>query len=181
MPDHQSGKLKQTNKKHKGRTSKRFQKESFGAGKVASRKGATTSNYARDLVRESRNNRLNKTKQIQKSKRGEIWLQQRIGASDGPPKVVGIVPLSADTNVFSVLQECLREASWSDGKPGVTGSHHIVNALYLKYKARCSFVLADTSLSSALDVVRVADILVLVVDGGSSQEFVIDQVSESAG
>lgn len=51
MPDHQSGKLKQTNKKHKGRTSKRFQKESFGAGKVASRKGAASSNYARDLVR----------------------------------------------------------------------------------------------------------------------------------
>jgi hypothetical protein len=125
--------------------------------------------------RDSRNNRLNKAKQLQKSKRGEIWLQQRIGASDGPPKVVGIVPLSADTNVLSVLQECLREASWSDGRPET--SHHIVNALYLKYKARCSYVVADNSLSSALDVVRVADILVLVVDGGQSQEFVIDQVN----
>ena len=102
---------------------------------------------------------------------------QRIGANDGPPKVVGIVPLSADTNVFSVLQECLREASWSDRKSDATGSHHLVNALYLKYKARCSYVVAEATLASALDVARVADILVLVVDGGSAQEFVIDQVS----
>ena len=129
------------------------------------------------LPSDSRNNRMNKAKQLQKSKRSEIWLQQRIGANDGPPKVVGIVPLSADTNVFSVLQECLREASWSDRKSDATGSHHLVNALYLKYKARCSYVVAEATLASALDVARVADILVLVVDGGSAQEFVIDQVS----
>jgi hypothetical protein len=36
---------------------------------------------------------------------------------------------------------------------------------------------AEATLASALDVARVADILVLVVDGGSAQEFVIDQVS----
>ena len=124
---------------------------------------------------ENRKNRLNKAKQLQKSKRNEIWLQQRIGASDGPPKVVGIVPLSAETNVFSVLQECLREASWTD-QSGDLESNHLVNALYLKYKARCSFIVADNSLSSALDVGRVADIVILVVDGGTSQDYVIDEV-----
>lgn len=87
------------------------------------------------------------------------------------------MPLSADTCASSVLRECLREASWSDSTAHPNSSNHIVNALYLKYKARCSYVVADNTLASALDVVRVADIMVLVVDGSSGQEFVIDKVS----
>jgi hypothetical protein len=44
MAKHNSGKLKQTNKKHKGTgTSKREQKGSFGPGKVASRAGKKSS------------------------------------------------------------------------------------------------------------------------------------------
>lgn len=38
MPRHNAGKLKQTNKKHKG-NSKRNQRDNFGPGKVASRAG----------------------------------------------------------------------------------------------------------------------------------------------
>lgn len=172
MTEHKSGKLKQTNKKHKGATSKRAQKGGFGPGKVSSRKGKKSSSS--DLIKDSRANRLNKAKQLQKAKRDEIWLQQRVGSSDGPPKVVGIIPLSAGVNVYSVLQECLREASWTSARSGEL-DHALVNALYMKYKSRCSFILADHTLASALDVVRVADIVILVVDGGQSQENIIDE------
>jgi hypothetical protein len=42
MARHEAGKLKQTNKKHKG-TGKRAQRNDFGPGKVASRKGKKSS------------------------------------------------------------------------------------------------------------------------------------------
>ena len=49
MTDHKSGKLKQTNKKHKGKSSKRLKKAGAG-GKVATTKGSQ-GKHSRDLVR----------------------------------------------------------------------------------------------------------------------------------
>lgn len=181
---HTPGALKQSNKKHKGSTSsKRAQKRSLGAGKVSSaaiaavrtatagggsvgggaernagRKGPKSKDHAQD----SRLNRVNRNQQLRKQKRADTMLQKRLGSNDGPPKIVGIVSLSrrSATNADAVLEGLLSDSSWHQSSAG-----NVTHALFSKHKARFTFIKAngEGDLLSALDIAKVADIIVLVV------------------
>ena len=180
---HTPGALKQSNKKHKGSTSsKRAQKRSLGAGKVSSaaiaaartatagggsvgggersagRKGLKSKDHAQD----SRLNRVNRNQQLRKQKRADTLLQKRLGSNDGPPKIVGIVSLSrrSATNSDAVLEGLLSDSNWHQ-----TSAGNVTHALFSKHKARFTFIKAngEGDLMSALDIAKVADIVVLVV------------------
>ena len=57
-------------------------------------------------------NRLNAARQKQKERRQEIWLQRRVGAATGPPKIVGIISLSVDADPSLLLSQCINGSDW---------------------------------------------------------------------
>lgn len=169
MSGHQPGSLKQANKKHKGSTSKRQNKVSLGAGKVETakisvlkpKKGKT--NNDKIYQKDSRINRIHKLDQLRQNKKSDVWLSKRIGSENGAPKIIGIIPLSNLSDPVIALQSCLMDATWSN----VLDNEIIptnVHAFYSQHKSRCTFVAAKHDLFSALDVAKVADIILFVVD-----------------
>ena len=42
----------------------------------------------------------------------EIWLQRRVGAATGPPKIVGIISLSVDADPSLLLSQCINGSDW---------------------------------------------------------------------
>ena len=168
---HNSGKLKQTNKSHKGIvTSKRAQKRALGPGKVAShrdkRNGSVTSDTSGSVSTANRLNRLNRGQQIKKQKRDNVLLQKRVGSSRGPPKIVAIIPLSEYVNSLDLLHSCLREgtAPASNAHAGSNSSTY-----YTQFKAHVTFITAELDVMSVLDAAKVADIILLVVDANADE------------
>jgi len=141
---HQSGSLKQKNKNHKGsKSSKREAKRGFGAGQVSSAAKRGKSNAA-DMMAESRMKRQHAKQQQQRHKRDEKWLEKRLGTSLGPPKTIGIVPISASSNAPSLLYSCLEEASWTSQPDLKRGDPvpSIVHAQFKGQRMRCTFITA---------------------------------------
>lgn len=177
MSSHQSGALKQKNKKHKGKSSKRALVRSLGAGKVSTASPAVggsainkrrNNNKSQDQVH--RADRLNRIAQLRKHKQNEIWLQKRIGTSHGAPKNIAIVPLSLAVDCSEILEACLKDASWVDR------TTNIIHAEYSKHKSSCDFVSAPLDLMAILDVVKTADIIIFAVDANVSNIFdVVDE------
>ena len=181
---HTPGSLKQSNKKHKGSlSSKRAQKRSLGAGKVSSAAIAAVRSTtaggggggekkekrgpkSQNLVQDARASRVNRNQQMRKQKRADCMLQKRLGSNDGPPKIIGIVSLSKRaTESDQVLQGLLDVATWHQSFPG-----NVTHALYSKHKARFTFIKAngEGDLQSALDIAKVADIIVFVAGVGAT-------------
>lgn len=166
---HNSGKLKQTNKSHKGIvTSKRAQKRALGPGKVASiknkRHGSVTSDATnRSDSTSNRLNRINQSQQLKKKKRDTVLLMKRVGSQRGPPKIVAIIPLSEHVNPQDLMNSCLREGTTSSN----IGSNSSV--YFSQFKAHITFITADLDVMSVLDAAKVADIIILVGDAGSDE------------
>ena len=157
-PTHNSGQLKQSNKKHKGKSlGKRARKRSFGAGKVQSQGGVKGTHSAAAL---SKANRINSQRQKHRDKRQEIWLARRIGSPTGPPKMLGLLSLSVDANVGTLLDKCVSAADWS-----LHLSPYQINATYTGLKCRVSYLLArePDEMLSQLDLAKAVDCLLLYV------------------
>ena len=167
---HNSGKLKQTNKSHKGIvTSKRAQKRALGPGKVAShrdRRHSVTSDASGSVATSNRLNRINRGQQIKKQKRDNVLLQKRVGSQRGPPKIVAIIPLSEYVNPNDLLQSCLKEGTVS-ATTGDVGANSSV--YYSQFKAHVTFITADLDVMSVLDVAKVADIIIVIVDANADE------------
>jgi pre-rRNA-processing protein TSR1 len=166
---HSSGKLKQSNKIHKGsEKSKRAQKRALGPGKVAGPgnnpgKGANTNE---STAKTNRLNRINKERQLRKQKREVVILQKRLGSESGPPKVIAIVPLAHTVDVQSLLEAFVAEASTapvhgSTSTPSDARVHHVN---FARYKTQVSFVVANFDMASVLDTLKVADLALFIVD-----------------
>ena len=158
MPhSHQAGSLKQSNKSHKGRSSKREAKRGFGAGQVSSEAKRGKKSL---LDSQLRRDRLNARVQQQKQKREEKWLEKRLGTTQGPPKIIGIVPISQGSDAAACLHSLLSEASWksSDWAPGsAEAPPRIIHAHFKGQRMRCMFLTArDRELDSVLALAKVA-------------------------
>lgn len=165
---HNSGKLKQTNKSHKGIvTSKRAQKRALGPGKVASiknrRNGSVTSDASSLASTSNRQNRINQSQQLKKKKRDTVLLMKRVGSQRGPPKIVAIIPLSEHVNPQDLMNGCLREGTTSSN----IGSNSSV--YFSQFKAHITFITAELDVMSVLDAAKVADIIILVGDAGADE------------
>lgn len=170
---HNSGKLKQTNKSHKGIvTSKRAQKRALGPGKVASRSnkksGSVTSDASGSVSTSNRLNRINQSQQLRKKKRDNVLLQKRVGSYRGPPKIVAIIPLSSEINPQNLLEECLREGTTTTSDAG-----HNSSVYYSQFKAHVTFITAKLDVMSVLDAAKLADIIILAIDA-ESEEIISD-------
>ena len=88
-------------------------------------------NTAKD---QTKANRLNIARQRQKERRQEIWLQRRIGAPTGPPKIVGIISLASDADPSFLLSQCINGADWHSKL-----SPYHVNASYTQLKAKIRY------------------------------------------
>ena len=166
---HNSGKLKQTNKSHKGIvTSKRAQKRALGPGKVAShrdkRSGSVTSNTSGSVSTANRLNRINQGQQLKKKKRDNVLLQKRVGSYRGPPKIVAIIPLSESIDPNELLNSCLKDGTVTNGTTGSNSSVY-----FAQFKAHVTFISAELDVMSVLDAAKLADIIILVVDAGSEE------------
>lgn len=166
---HSSGRLKQSNKIHKGcEKSKRAQKRALGPGKVAGTgnnpgKGANTSE---STAKTNRLNRINKERQLRKQKREAVILQKRLGSDSGPPKVIAIVPLAHTVDVQSLLDAFVTEASTAaDLAPTAASSDaRVLHLNFSRYKTQISFVVANFDMASTLDTLKVADLVLFVID-----------------
>jgi pre-rRNA-processing protein TSR1 len=103
------------------------------------------------------------------------------GSNSGPPKIVGIIPLSYSADVSSVLYELVRAATWSTVDLDAASAPVLTHALYSKYKSRCTYLTAEFNMESALEVASVSDIVLLVVKAlpGVGPEFVVDETGSA--
>lgn len=186
MPtSHTPGALKQSNKKHKGsEKSKRAQKRSLGAGKVSSKEDRGIGQLGKDgrkqkakaprasvkfAPQDSKRARHAREEQIRQQKRFDLRLQKRIGSLDGPPKVIGIIPLSEFISTEDVLMACLADASWSSHSfpsqsTSMASSKPLTYASYSKHKGRCIYLQSSRDLLSILDVAKTADVIIFATD-----------------
>lgn len=57
--------------------------------------------------------------------------------------------------------------------------HPIIHAVYNKYKSKCSFITASYDMLSILEVAKVSDILLFVINGDATIENSIDEVCKT--
>ena len=106
------------------------------------------------------------------------------GSMKGPTKVVGIICLNKDISPLQVLSVCLQESdshSKYNDNFNVTEaqtSYSIIHAVYSKHKSRCTFIYSEMNdMMTSLEIARVSDILLFVVNGESKLTNLIDNVS----
>ena len=166
---HKPGALKQSNKKHKGATSKRSVKRGFGNGRVEGNvggpKGKATKPHKND-THNARNDRVNRNAQIRKQKNAETSTAQKIGSLKGPPKIVGILSLSKTSSAYDCFDELVKPATWKKTHDQVG----LTYAYYEQHKSRCALVVGQNidDVEEAVDIARIADILICVVDVSSA-------------
>lgn len=171
MPvSHRPGSLRQENKKHKGigHQSKRGTKSSLGAGRVGSQRSGPKCKTSVS----SKQDRANHVVQTRKKKREELWLQNRLGSDDGPPKVCVWVPLSPLAHPEMIEKSVLNSCA-TNPTAGLRGT----TAAFRDFKRRLTFVTPRRDLFSVLEAAKVADLLLLALPVGGGADNAIDKVS----
>lgn len=113
--------------------------------------------------------RLNKANQIRKQKKDASWLQRRTGVLNGvggSSKLIGIISLSESADSREFLNTCLLKEASQVKNNDEHLPNNIINAVYAKHKSRCTFISSqgDRDLLETLDIAKVADILVFLID-----------------
>ena len=181
MPGHQhrAGSLRQTNKKNKrSKASKRSLSRAAG-GKVVGGKA----NAAQNTVARNKAERKNLAAQKRDLKRQELLRKKRgFGRDQTPPRVVGIVSLGADTTIEERLRSFIVKNA-----DRVTHPHKDKNATvtcifeYLKKDGQLTVLTSSTAfpryednedgaVMRALDLARVCDLLVFVLNANEPAE-----------
>ena len=107
--------------------------------------------------KDHRSNRINKENQLKKVKRNETYLLKRIGSHNGPPKVIGIIPLSDDANTLQAISSCLENCSWCNCEPENYASTPVIHANYQKLKnSKFTFLRATTDILSILGTTAIS-------------------------
>ena len=195
MFHHRAGKLKQANKKHKARrhlASKRAVKREEGGkvnlgggnASVASSSTSThrTGNKQKTTEKDLKQDRLNRARQAKEQKRQDLFLQRRIGSADGPPRVVALLPLSAFCDTAAVRDALLktREPQQAAGEDVVMPTPRMATASFKSLKQRFTFLVPRFGLQEALEAVRVADLVVFVLDVSRGAEGAVAQEGDLA-
>ena len=186
---HKASSLKQSNKSHKrGKASKRSINRLQG-GKIQSRSSIKKKGGS-DGFSKAKADRAHMAKQRREASKAKLWQQRRVQGrlnvrnSDSTivPRVVGIISLSSQE--FD-LEKHVRDflVDGADKKIGATDSSSSVTASYLKHKkeghvtyltnttafrtlyAGKSLGEDDASVQAALDLCRISDTVVFLLDG----------------
>ena len=185
---HKSSWLKQSNKGHKGgrHTTKRasaavnrgkVSSGSGGAGKSRpaggkARSGMSGGQHAAVLAQSRRRQR---TEQQRSAKKQAIALARRVGCGDSPPKVVLVVPLSADAEAHAQVCTALQSASeWS-----ARGAGGAMTCAFPKDRQRICVLSPARSLFAVLDAAMAADVVVLVASARCGPDGIDDEAGRS--
>ncbi|CAB9515954.1 processing protein TSR1 homolog [Seminavis robusta] len=176
---HRSGTLRQQNKKNKRSTSSKRSLSRAAGGKVNAR---TRSGQSAALFARSKADRANRLQQKRDSKRAEL-LRRKRGVSGGPapPRVVGIISLGASEEIEEKLRNSLLEKGETlPGRTNATvttkfGVHKkdgaltfLTNSTSFRAQYDKDFAENDAAVQSALDLCRVCDMIVFVIDTHAS-------------
>jgi len=192
MPNHhhRSGPLKQSNKRNKRSKSSKRSLARVAGGKVEGRRAA----FKQRLVGHTKADRRHMQQQRRDAKRQELLRRKRgIDGGPAPPRVVGIISLGEKEEIEDKLQQLiLKEADRvvkNEGE-GNHGNVSIVTAQFTKHKKDGNLTVltnstafrsqystendVDAAVFSALDLCRVCDVLVFVIDAdGQKMENVL--------
>jgi pre-rRNA-processing protein TSR1 len=178
MPHHNSGKLKQKNKGHKGgkHASKRAIAK-INSGKVektSSVKGTV------NVVDERRINKRNKAKQIQKSRRTKFLMKQKISGGRLAPKTVGLVPLSASADVFQIIEAVFEGAAVKYTSPlGSDEAGRTIIGTFPKFRQRVQCMTVPREINAVMDMAKVCDVLVFIMPLQSGNEESTDEFGDT--
>nr|XP_055052600.1 pre-rRNA-processing protein TSR1 homolog [Misgurnus anguillicaudatus] len=160
---HRPGSYKQKNKLHKHgkhRTKGEIGREN--KGKVAVM--AITKKQRRELRKMDRRNKAN---QLRRNKKDSVLTEKRkLGSRDGPPHLVAVIALHSGVDAGAVTKILKAEV---DGvvheDQGVSGAVDSFGLVLPRFKQRFTFYRPDMAdLHSVLDVAKIADSLVFVLD-----------------
>jgi pre-rRNA-processing protein TSR1 len=159
---HRPGALKQQNKRFKtGRHRSQHEIKRSTKGRVAEKK------HARSLKRlntTTKQERVNTAIQIRKQKLQENrQTRQTIGAIDGVPQIITVIPLSSDINIFSIVE--LLTNSLGDNKSTDVATQCGAR-IYTSPKLRSKFCFltpTPTNLENILDAAKVSDTIIYVI------------------
>nr|XP_061797807.1 pre-rRNA-processing protein TSR1 homolog [Nerophis lumbriciformis] len=161
---HRPGVYKQKNKGHKHgrhRTKGEIERENKGRVSVIA--------LSKKQRKEQRKmDRKNKANQIRKNKRDMILSEKRrLGSRDGPPILVAVVSLHASVDAGSVTKLLRQEGAGGvvHQEQAVSGASDSFGLVVPRFKQRFTFLRINTDdMHSLLDVVKMADSLVFVLD-----------------
>ncbi|XP_033832924.1 pre-rRNA-processing protein TSR1 homolog [Periophthalmus magnuspinnatus] len=161
---HRPGIYKQKNKGHKHgkhRTKGELERENKGRVPVT----VLSKKQRREQRKMDRRHNAN---QLRRNKKDMVLTEKRrLGSKDGPPHLVAVVPLHAQVSACAVTK-LLRE----EGTGGIVHQEQLISGvpesfglLLPRFKQRFVFMNQNTAdLHSLLDIVKVADSLVFVLD-----------------
>ena len=120
--------------------------------------------------------RMNRNTQIRKQKNAEVREAQKVGSLKGPPKIVGVLNLSFVSNASDCFDELVKSATWSKSYDQVG----LTYAYYEQHKSRCAFMVGQNidDVQEAVDIARVADLLVCVVNVSSALTNAVTLIDE---
>eukprot|EP01080_Neovahlkampfia_damariscottae_P006711 gene6711-10876_t len=151
---HRPGRLKQQNKPHKSRFSSKGRLKVTAKGRVES----THRNGLKQSAVVSKEKMKEKQKQRQQQKKLATQHQQRLGKKDGPPKIIGFVPLSKEVSTKKVTDLVLESQE-------VKHSGSFIQTLILKdFKKQIKIIEAQNNLNSVLEVSKITDLLIFVIN-----------------
>lgn len=184
MPNHhhRSGPLKQSNKKNKRTKSSKRSATRLAGGKVEGRR----SSFKQRFVAHNKADRRHIQQQKRAAKRQDILRRKRgIGGGAAPPRIVGIISLGereeTEEKLRSLILQQADNVFGDNCKGGTIESHSTVTAKFEKHKRDGNLTILtnstafrsqyfsersnDAAIFSALDLCRVCDLILFVVDG----------------
>ncbi|XP_013867928.1 pre-rRNA-processing protein TSR1 homolog [Austrofundulus limnaeus] len=161
---HRAGLYKQKNKEHKHgkhRTKGEIEKESKGRVSV-------TVLTKKQRKEQKKMDRRNKANQIRRNKKDMVLTEKRrLGTRDGPPHLVVVLSLHAEADAAAVTKLLRGEGAGGivHQEQCVSGVSDSFGLILPRFKQRFTFLNQSTAdMHSLLDVVKVADSLVFVLD-----------------
>jgi pre-rRNA-processing protein TSR1 len=184
---HRSGALKQTNKRNKRSKSSKRSINKLAGGKVEGRRVA----FKQHLVAHTKADRRHIQQQHRELKRQEL-LRRKRGLDGGsvPPRVVGIISLGESEDPEEQLRVLILGQADQVVKTQEENSETIISAKFEVHKKDGNLTVltnstafksqyanegnTDAAVLAALDLCRVCDIILFVIDGdaGRSEDFV---------
>nr|XP_029535894.1 LOW QUALITY PROTEIN: pre-rRNA-processing protein TSR1 homolog [Oncorhynchus nerka] len=161
---HRAGVYKQKNKGHKHgkhRTKGEIERENKGRVSVT----ALTKKQRKEARKMDKRHKAN---QLRRNKKDLVLTEKRrLGSRDGPPHLVAVVALHAgvDAEAVTRLLRCEGAGGLVREENSVCGVSDSFGLVMPRFKQRFTFLRPDTAdMHSLLDVVKVADSLVFVLD-----------------
>uniref|UniRef100_A0A672HA17 Pre-rRNA-processing protein TSR1 homolog n=1 Tax=Salarias fasciatus TaxID=181472 RepID=A0A672HA17_SALFA len=159
---HRAGIYKQKNKEHKHgkhRTKGEIERENKGRVSVIT----LTKKQRKELRKMDRRHKAN---QLRRNKKDQVLTEKRrLGSRDGPPHLVAVVSLHAGADAGAVTK-LLR----GDGAGGVVHQEQCVDTGILLFDVKFLhwFLVSAADMHSLLDVAKIADSLVFVLDSAEA-------------